>query len=94
MNFSAYHGESISDVLYNPEELEGKRSHGTRDYPRTSGNSRHPSTQVPKKGHGHAATGSPRTLVNEDKRSHLVLSGTHRLPILGITSPFDLPEDP
>ena len=22
------------------------------------------------------------------------LSGTHRLPILGITSPFDLPEDP
>ena len=61
-------GILTSDVLEISAKSEGKRSHGTRDYLRTTGNSRHPSARVPKKdtdtlprGHGHAATGSLRT---------------------------------
>ena len=49
--------EDFSDVLEISAKSEGKRSHRTRDYPRTTGNSRHPSAQVTEKGHGHAATG-------------------------------------
>ena len=58
----------FSDGLEISAKSEGKRSHGTKDYLRTTGNSRHLSTRVPKKdtdtlqrGHGHAATGSLRT---------------------------------
>ena len=43
---------------------------------------------------GHATAGSPRTLDPEIKEDHVTLTGTHRLRALGITSPFDLPEDP
>ena len=43
---------------------------------------------------GHAAAGSLRTLDPGIKEEHLTLTGTHRLRALGITSPFDLPEDP
>ena len=43
---------------------------------------------------GHAATGSLRTLDPGIKEGHVTLTGTHRLRALGITSPFDLPEDP
>ena len=43
---------------------------------------------------GHAATGSLRTLGPGIKGRHVALTGTHRLRDLGITSPFDLPEDP
>ena len=43
---------------------------------------------------GHAATGSLRTLGPGIKEGHVTQTGTHRLRALGITSPFDLPEDP
>ena len=43
---------------------------------------------------GHATAGSLRTLGPGIKEGHLTLTGTHRLRALGITSPFDLPEDP
>ena len=81
-----------SDVLEISAKSEGKRSHGTRDYPRTTGNSRHPPAQVPQKGHGHAATrqghataGSLRTPGLGIKEDSWNQSGTHRLRALGIT---------
>ena len=90
-----------SDVLEISAKSEGKRSHGTRDYLRTTGNSRQPPAQVPQKGHGHAAT----------RQGHAT-AGSLRTPGLGIKRrllepiwhspsshprhhiPFDLSEDP
>ena len=83
---------NFSDVLEISAKSEGKRSHGTRDYPRTTGNSRHPSAQVTEKGHGHAATGHGHAIAGSLRTPDLGIkedtwnqSGTHRLHTLGIT---------
>ena len=46
----------------NSGKSEGQSPSGQEIISRTPGNCRHPSSQVPKKGHGHTATGSSRTL--------------------------------
>ena len=86
--------KSYSDVLDNSGKSEGKRSHGTRDYPPGLGEywtSIKPGAQ---KGHGHAAAGSTRTLGQGIKERAGLGTATHRLRTLGIASPFDLPKDP
>ena len=66
------------------------RSHGTKDYPRT----RHPSMWVSKRDTPSGHQGHPALQKMGIKGDTQAMPATHRLHPLGITSPFDLPEDP
>ena len=68
-------------------------SHGIRNHPRTTGNWRHLSTEVPKKDTSPGHSGHPTSQKMRIKGDTWIIPTTHRLLPLGITSPFDLPED-